>query len=102
MEYGTLNGHVSPRKRYLESSLDELAMEIEAYEHDEEGGPKENGYHGDAEVTEAIQEPEPQREPVSPPVEVSELETEPAYESQHKDDEELLAMAELIKSTETV
>lgn len=97
-----MNGHASPRKRYLESSLDELAMEIEAYEHDEEGGPKENGYHGDEEVTEAFQEPEPQREPVSPPVEVSELETEPAYESQHKDDEELLAMAELIKSTETV
>ncbi|XP_044180155.1 uncharacterized protein LOC114969895 isoform X5 [Acropora millepora] len=100
VEYGTLNGHVSPRKRYLESSLDELAMEIEAYEHDEEGGPKENGYHSDAEVTEAFQEPEPQREPVSPAVEVSELETAPAYESEDKDDDELLAMAELIKSTE--
>ncbi|XP_074633049.1 uncharacterized protein LOC141891908 isoform X4 [Acropora palmata] len=100
VEYGTLNGHVSPRKRYLESSLDELAMEIEAYEHDEEGGPKENGYHGDEEVTEAFQEPEPQREPVSPAVEVSELETAPAYESEDKDDDELLAMAELIKSTE--
>lgn len=97
-----MNGHVSPRKRYLESSLDELAMEIEAYEHDEEGGPKENGYHSDAEVTEAFQEPEPQREPVSPAVEVSELETAPAHESEDKDDDELLAMAELIKSTEAV
>ena len=97
-----LNGHVSTRKRYIESSLDELAMEIEAYEHGGEVTPKENGYHRDTHVTETCEEPEPQRESVSPPVSVTELEAEPSFETLRKDEDELEAIAELIKSTEEV
>ncbi|XP_068734932.1 uncharacterized protein [Montipora capricornis] len=100
MNSGVLNGHVSTRKRYIESSLDELAMEIEAYEHGEEVTPKENGYHRDTHVTETYEEPEPQRESVSPPVSLTELEAEPSFETLRKDEDELEAIAELIKSTE--
>lgn len=55
-----LNGHIPVRKRYIESSLDELAMEIEAYEANEERPkPAEYSHNGDS-------TDEPHAEPASP------------------------------------
>ena len=61
-----LNGHIPVRKRYIESSLDELAMEIEAYEANEER-PKPAGYYNGDTTDEQHDEPEPPRDPPAPP-----------------------------------
>ena len=91
-----MNGHIPVRKRYIESSLDELAMEIEAYEHREER-PKPAGYHSDAH-----EEPELPKEPPSPPVVIATPEAGPSRETEQKEEEEAMTIVELLKTTEEV
>lgn len=52
-----INGHIPVRKRYIESSLDELAMEIEAYEANDEK-PKKANYENGVNTDEQNDEPE--------------------------------------------
>ena len=60
-----LNGHIPVRKRYIESSLDELAMEIEAYEaHDDK--PKPADYYNGVDTDEQHDEPESHSELPAP------------------------------------
>ena len=96
VEPGVVNGHIPVRKRYIESSLDELAMEIEAYEHREER-PKPAGYHSDAH-----EEPELPKEPPSPPVIIETPEAGPSRETEQKEEEEAMTIVELLKTTEEV
>ena len=75
-----LNGHIPVRKRYIESSLDELAMEIEAYEANEER-PKPAEYHHNGDSTdEQHAEPESPKEPPAPIVVIATPEAAPSYE----------------------
>ena len=95
-ESGVVNGHVPRRKRYIESSLDELAMEIEAYEQSDEEKPKRVGYSGRAKETD--EEPEPHREPVI----VAVPQAGPSRDSEQKEEEEEMTIAEMLKLTEEV
>ena len=90
-----VNGHAPRRKRYIESSLDELAMEIEAYEHSDEERPKPPGYFGRAQGADD-EEPELHREPVI----VAASQAGPSRDKERKEEE--IAIAELLKSTEEV
>lgn len=74
-----LNGHIPVRKRYIESSLDELAMEIEAYEANEERPKPADYYNGDT-TDEQHDEPEPPRQPPAPIVLIATPEAGPSYE----------------------
>ena len=74
-----LNGHIPVRKRYIESSLDELAMEIEAYESHEEK-PKPAGYCNGVDTDEQHDEPEPHREPPASIFVIATPEAGPSYE----------------------
>ena len=81
---GELNGHIPVRKRYIESSLDELAMEIEAYEaHD--GKPKHSEYYNGDNTDEQHDEPEPVREPPEPIVVIVTPEPGPSYETEQRE-----------------
>ncbi|XP_078380855.1 uncharacterized protein LOC144663698 isoform X1 [Oculina patagonica] len=80
-----LNGHIPVRKRYIESSLDELAMEIEAYEaHEDKSKPAEylNGDHTD----EQQDEPEPIREPPKPIVVIATPVAGPSHEKVQREE----------------
>lgn len=75
-----LNGHIPVRKRYIESSLDELAMEIEAYEANEER-PKPAEYHHNGDSTdEQHAEPESPKEPPAPIAVIATPEAGPSHE----------------------
>ena len=75
-----LNGHIPVRKRYIESSLDELAMEIEAYEANEERPkPAEYSHNGDN-TAEPHTPPESPKEPPAPIVVITTPEAGPSYE----------------------
>lgn len=84
-----LNGHIPVRKRYIQSSLDELAMEIEAYEaHDDKAKPAD--YYNGVDTDEQHDKPESHSElpapivvmatPVVVPVQVKERAKEPVEE----------------------
>lgn len=75
-----LNGHIPARKRYIESSLDELAMEIEAYEANEERSKPAEYYHNGDSTDEQHAEPESPKEPPVPIVVIATPQAGPSYE----------------------
>ena len=75
-----LNGHIPVRKRYMESSLDELAMEIEAYEANEERPKPAEDYHNGDNADEEHAEPESPEEPPTPIVLIATPQAGPSYE----------------------
>ena len=77
-----LNGHIPVRKRYIESSLDELAMEIEAYEANEERPKPAECYHNGDNTDEQHHDAEPESPKESPPpiVVIATPEAGPSYE----------------------
>lgn len=75
-----LNGHIPARKRYIESSLDELAMEIEAYEANEERPKPAEYYHNGDSTGEPHAEPESPKEPPVPIVVIATPQAGPSYE----------------------
>lgn len=74
-----INGHIPVRKRYIESSLDELAMEIEAYEANGEK-PKHASYENGMDTVEQHDEPELMSEPPAPIVVMATPVVEPVLE----------------------
>ena len=80
-----LNGHIPVRKRYIESSLDELAMEIEAYEAHEDK-PKPAEYHNGDNTDQQHDEPEPIAEPPEPIVVIAAPEPGPSYETVQREE----------------
>ncbi|XP_058956250.2 uncharacterized protein [Pocillopora verrucosa] len=74
-----INGHIPVRKRYIESSLDELAMEIEAYEANDEK-PKHASYENGVDTVEQHDEPELMSEPPAPIVVMATPVVEPVLE----------------------
>ena len=74
-----INGHIPVRKRYIESSLDELAMEIEAYEANGEK-PKHASYENGVDTVEQHDEPELMSEPPAPIVVMATPVVEPVLE----------------------
>ncbi|XP_022788930.1 C2 domain-containing protein 2-like [Stylophora pistillata] len=74
-----INGHIPVRKRYIESSLDELAMEIEAYEASDEK-PKKADYENGVNTDEQNDEPELIKETPSPIVVMATPVIEPVVE----------------------
>ena len=75
-----LNGHIPVRKRYIESSLDELAMEIEAYEANEERPKPVEYYHNGDNTDEPDAAPESPKKPPAPIVVITTPEAGPSYE----------------------
>ena len=75
-----LNGHIPVRKRYIESSLDELALEIEAYEANEDRPKPVEHYHNGDSTDEPHAEPESPKEPPVPVVVIAPPQAGPSYE----------------------
>lgn len=80
-----LNGHIPVRKRYIESSLDELAMEIEAYEANEER-PKPAEFCNGDNTDEQHAEPESPREPPTPIVVIAAPEAGSSYKEVEREE----------------
>lgn len=80
-----LNGHIPVHKRYIESSLDELAMEIEAYEAHEDK-PKPAEYYNGDNTEEQHDEPEPIREPPEPIVVIATPVAGPSHETVQREE----------------
>lgn len=89
---GVVNGHIPLRKRFIESSLDELAMELEAYEQGEQK-PKAHDDH----VNEAQETGDLHTEPELSPVVIATDEAETSRDTEQMEDESERAIVELLK-----
>ena len=89
---GVVNGHIPLRKRFIESSLDELAMELEAYEQGEQKPKVHDDHVNDTQETEDLH-----TEPELSPVVIATDEAETSRDTEQMEDESERAIVELLK-----
>ena len=89
---GMVNGHIPLRKRFIESSLDELAMELEAYEQGEQKPKTHDDHVNDTQETEDLH-----TEPELSPVVIAADEAETSRDTEQMEDESERAIVELLK-----
>lgn len=89
---GVVNGHIPLRKRFIESSLDELAMELEAYEQGEQKPKAHDDHVNDTQETEDLH-----TEPELSPVVIATDEAETSRDTEQMEDESERAIVELLK-----
>ena len=87
-----VNGHIPLRKRFIESSLDELAMELEAYEQGEQKPKAHDDHVNDTQETEDLH-----TEPELSPVVIATEEAETSRDTEQMEDESERAIVELLK-----
>lgn len=89
---GMVNGHIPLRKRFIESSLDELAMELEAYEQGEQKPKTHDDHVNDTQEIEDLH-----TEPELSPVIIAADEAETSRDTEQMEDESERAIVELLK-----
>ena len=89
---GMVNGHIPLRKRFIESSLDELAMELEAYEQGEQKPKTHDDHVNDTQETKDLH-----TEPELSPVVIAADEAETSRDTEQMEDESERAIVELLK-----